>query len=398
MQVTTIGLDIAKNVFQVHAIDAAEKVVVRKQLRRSQVLEFFKALPACLVGMEACATAHYWARELTKLGHQVRLMPAKDVKAYVKRNKNDAADAEAICEAVRRPTMRFVQVKSAEQQGRLMQHRTRDLLMRQRNPTDQCLAGAFGRARHCGCTGERGAQGTAEDLAGERDARLPVDAHASLVVLAAGLHAVQTMMGSIDKRIVIEHRSNEASKRLRSIPGIGIVGATAIAATVPDAKVFRSGRDFAAWIGLVPREDLTGGKQKLGPISKRGDQYLRRILVVGAHAVLKRPRHQPQKYPWVARLLEHRPFRVVAVAVANKMARIAWALLARGMTTLMRNGRDRRSGKPVTGHAMLERALLVGTRSADHIRASSHSGCIATGQASTRKTGRIHGCTRTLRR
>ena len=151
MQITTIGLDIAKNVYQVHAIDAAEKVVVRKQLRRSQVLGFFKALPPCLIGLEACATAHYWARELTKLGHQVRLMPAKDVKAYVKRNKNDAADAEAICEAVRRPTMRFVQIKSAEQQGRLMLHRTRDLLMRQRTRGDQCFAGAFGRARHYVC-------------------------------------------------------------------------------------------------------------------------------------------------------------------------------------------------------------------------------------------------------
>src|ERR1700688_2629791 len=241
MQITTIGLDTAKNVFQVHGIDAVEKVVVRKQLRRGQMLAFFKALPPCLVGMEACATSHYWARELTKLGHQVRLMPAKDVKA-------------------------------------------------------------------------------------------PVDAHASLVVLAAGLQALQTMIGSIERRIIAQHRSDEASKRLRSIPGIGIVGATAIAATVPDPNVFRSGRDFAAWIGIVPRQDSTGGKQKLGPISKQGDQYLRRILVVGAHAVLKRARHQPEKYPWVTRLLARKPFRVVAVALANKMARVAWALLAKGGT------------------------------------------------------------------
>ena len=332
MQVTTIGLDIAKNVFQVHGIDAAEKVVVRKQLRRSQVLEFFKALLPCLVGMEACATAHYWARELTKLGHQVRLMPAKDVKAYVKRNKNDAADAEAICEAVRRPTMRFVQVKSAEQQSRLMLHRTRDLLMRQRTQLINALRAHMAELGIMAAQGREGIKELLRIIGSEQDARLPVDAHTSLVVLAAGLRALQTMIGSIEKRIVAQHRSDEASKRLRSIPGIGIVGATAIAATVPDPKAFRSGRDFAAWIGLVPRQDSTGGKQKLGPISKRGDRYLRRILVVGACAVLRYARHKPEKYPWLTKLLERKPFKVVAVALANKMARIAWALLAKGDT------------------------------------------------------------------
>src|SRR6201997_3067983 len=202
MQVTTIGLDIAKNVFQVHSIDAAEKVVVRKQLRRSQVLEFFKALPACLVGMEACATAHYWARELAQLGHQVRLMPAKDVKAYVKRNKNDAADAEAICEAVRRPTMRYVQVKSAEQQCRLMLHRTRDLLMRQRT---QVINAFRAHLAEVGITAAQGREGIKELLAivaDDRDQRLPVDAHASLTVLAAQLQSVQTMIGALEKRIV----------------------------------------------------------------------------------------------------------------------------------------------------------------------------------------------------
>jgi transposase len=329
MQIATIGLDIAKNVFQVHGIDAGEKVSVRKQLRRGQMLAFFKALPPCLVGMEACATSHYWARELTKLGHQVRLMPAKDVKAYVKRNKNDAADAEAICEAVRRPTMRFVQIKSVEQQGQLMLHRARDLLMRQRTQLINALRAHMAELGIVTAQGREGVKELLKIIASEQDARLPVDAHASLAVLAAGLHALQTMIGSIERRIIAQHRSDEASKRLRSIPGIGIVGATAIAATVPDPKVFRSGRDFAAWIGIVPRQDSTGGKQKLGPISKRGDQYLRRILVVGAHAVLKRARHQPEKYPWVTRLLERKPFRVVAVAVANK-ARVAWALLARG--------------------------------------------------------------------
>ena len=315
MKITTIGLDIAKNVFQVHGIDAAEKVVVRKQLRRGQVLAFFRALPRCLIGIEACATSHCWARELTKLGHQVRLMPA---------------NAEAICEAVRRPTMRFVQIKSVEQQGQLMLHRARDLLMRQRTQLINALRAHMAELGIVAAQGREGVKELVKIIASEQDARLPVDAHASLVVLAAGLQALQTMIGSIERRIIAQHRSDEASKRLRSIPGIGIVGATAIAATVMDPKVFRSGRDFAAWIGIVPRQESTGGKQKLGPISKRGDQYLRRILVVGAHAVLKRARHQPEKYPWVTRLLERKPFRVVAVAVANKMARVAWALLARG--------------------------------------------------------------------
>jgi transposase len=279
MQITTIGLDIAKNVFQVHGIDADENVVVRKQLRRSQVLAFLRTLSPCLIGMEACATAHYWARELTKLGHEVRLMPAKDVKAYVKRNKNDAADAEAICEAVRRPTMRFVRAKSAEQQGQLMQHRTRDLLMRQRTQLINALRAHMAELGIVAAQGREGIKELLTIVASERDARLPVDAHASLVVLAAGLQAVQTMIGSIERRIIIQHRSNEASKRLKSIPGIGIVGATAIAATVPDPRAFRSGRDFAAWIGLVPRQDSTGGKQKLGPISSVLDFDVRLALV-----------------------------------------------------------------------------------------------------------------------
>ena len=316
MQITTIGLDIAKNVFQVHGIDAAEKVIVRKQLRRGQVIAFFEALAPCLVGMEACATSHHWARELTKLGHEVRLMPAKDVKAYVKRNKNDAADAEAICEAVRRPTMRFVRIKSAEQQGQLMLHRARDLLMRQRT---QLINALRAHLAEFGITAAQGREGIKELLAivaQDEGSRLPVDAHASLTVLAAQLQAVQTMIGSIEKRIVAQHRSNEASKRLETIPGIGVIGATTITAVVTDPKAFRSGRDFAAWIGIVPRQDSTGGKQKLGPISKQGDQYLRR------------------------------------------------------------NGRDRRLGKPVRCHARKERVLLFGTRSADHIRASGQSGCI----------------------
>jgi transposase len=330
MQITTIGLDIAKNVFQVHGIDAAEKVVVRKQLRRGQVLKFFASLQPCLVGMEACATAHQWARELTKLGHEVRLMPAKDVKAYVKRNKNDAADAEAICEAVRRPTMRFVRAKSAEQQGRLMQHRTRDLLLRQQTQVINALRAHLAELGIVAAQGREGLKQLLTIIADARDERLPIDARASLIVLAAQLQALHTMIGSIERRIVVQHRANEASKRLECIHGIGVIGASAITATVTDPSAFRSGRDFAAWIGLVPRQDSTGGKQKLGPISKQGDRYLRRILVVGAISVLRRAKLNPEKYPWLTQLLARRPFKVVAIALANKMARIAWALLANG--------------------------------------------------------------------
>ena len=332
MQITTVGLDIAKNVFQVHGIDGDEKVVVRKQLRRGQVMRFFEELPPCLVGLEACATAHYWARELTKLGHEVRLMPARDVKAYVKRNKNDAADAEAICEAVRRPTMRFVRVKSAAQQAQLMQHRARDLLMRQRT---QLINAMRAHMAELGITAPQGREGIKQlvaIIANDEDGRLPVDARASLIVLAAQLEAMQTMIGSIERRIVARHRASPDSRRLQTIPGVGVIGATAIAATVTDPAAFRSGRDFAAWIGLVPRQDSTGGKPRLGPISKQGDRYLRRILVVGAVSMLRRAKLNPQRYPWVTRLLARRPFKVVAIALANKMARVAWALLAKGGT------------------------------------------------------------------
>ena len=332
MQITTIGLDIAKNVFQVHGIDGDEEVVVRKQLRRGQVIRFFQDLSPCLVGLEACATAHYWARELAKLGHEVRLMPARDVKAYVKRNKNDEADAEAICEAVRRPTMRFVQVKSAEQQAQLMQHRARDLLMRQRT---QLINAMRAHMAELGITAPQGREGIKQLLAiiaDDEDTRLPVDARASLIVLAAQLQAMQTMIGSLEKRLVVRHRSNPDSKRLQTIPGVGVIGATAIAATVTDPAAFRSGRDFAAWVGLVPRQASTGGKSRLGPISKQGDRYVRRILVAGAVSMLRRAKLNPERYPWVTRLLARRPFKVVAIALANKMARVAWALLAKGGT------------------------------------------------------------------
>jgi len=332
MQITTIGLDIAKNVFQVHGIDAKEKVVVRKQLRRSKVITFFKAVRPCLIGMEACATAHHWGRELTQLGHEVRLMPARDVKAYVKRNKNDAADAAAICEAVRRPTMRFVRIKSPEQQGQLMQHRTRDLLVRQRTQLINAMRAHLAELGIVAAKGDAGVTELLAIVADKKDTRLPIDARASVIVLATQLEGLGTVIGAIEKRIKSQHRANAASQQVETIPGIGVIGATAIAATVPDPTVFRSGRDFAAWIGLVPRQDSTGGKPKLGAISKQGDRYLRRILIVGAHSVVRRAKENPGKYPWITQLLARRPAKVVAVALANKMARMAWALLAHGGT------------------------------------------------------------------
>ena len=228
MQITTIGLDIAKNVFQVHGIGVGERVVVRKQLRRNQVMAFFEALSPCLIGMEACASAHYWARELTKLGHEVRLMPAKDVKAYVKRNKNDAADAEAICEAVGRPTMRFVRIKSAEQQGQLMQHRMRDLLLRQRTQTINALRAHLAELGITAAQGREGLKDLLAIVADERDERLPINARVSLVVLAAQLQALQRLIGTLEKRIMAQHRASQESRRLATIPGIGVVGATAI--------------------------------------------------------------------------------------------------------------------------------------------------------------------------
>jgi len=329
MQVTTIGIDLAKNVFQVHGVDANERVVFNKPLRRSQVLPFFAKLAPCLIGMEACASAHYWARELKKLGHNVRLMPAKDVMAYVKRGKNDAIDAAAGCEAVRRPTVRTVPVKTPEQQARLMQHRVRDLLIRQRTQAINALRSHLAELGIVAAQGYEGLRVLLAIVADASDTRLPEDARASLSALVAQIASCQAEIGTIDKRLLAQHRKNVDSKRLETIPGIGFLGASAIVATVPDATIFKKGRHFAAWIGIVSREDSTGGKQRLGPISKQGDRYLRRILVTGAFAVLKQARAHPEKYPWVAQLLARKPAKVVALALANKMARVAWAVLTK---------------------------------------------------------------------
>jgi transposase len=332
MQTSTIGIDLAKNVFQVHGVDTAGKVALTKKLRRSQVLALFETLPPCLIGMEACATAHHWARELGALGHDVRLMPASYVKAYVKRSKNDAADAAAICEAVTRPSMRFVPIKSVEQQAALMLHRARDLLIRQRTQLINALRAHLAELGMVAATGRDGVKKLIAIVTGGTEQQLPGPMREALQALIAQLEALLQQIGKLECQIHAQHRASEASRRLETIPGIGVIGATAIAATVTDPTVFKSGREFAAWIGLVPRQNSSGGKERLGSISKQGDRYLRRLLVVGATAVIRHARAHPAKHPWLMRLLARRPAKVVAVALANKMARISWAVLARGGT------------------------------------------------------------------
>ena len=331
MKVITIGIDLAKSVFQVHGVDTAGEVTVRKKLRRAEVLKFFEGLPPCLVGMEARATAHYWAREIGALGHDVRLMPPSYVKAYVRRQKNDAADAEAICEAVTRPTMRLVPVKSAERQGVLVLHRTRDLLVRQRTMLINAIRG------HCaefGMIAPQGAYRASELIEQVRKAEgsvLPELARSALLMLAAQLDALAVQIHALERQLLVWHRQDEASQRLATIPGVGIITATALAASVTDPGLFRSGREFAAFLGLVPRQNSSGGKDRLGRISKMGDGYLRKLLVIGATSVIRRAINNTSATgAWVRSLMERKPARVVTVAMANKTARIAWAVLARG--------------------------------------------------------------------
>ncbi|CCW19630.1 Mobile element protein [Sphingobium indicum BiD32] len=328
-EIVVIGLDLAKNVFQIHAIDAQGQPVVRRQLRRAEVLKFFAKLPPCLVGMEACASAHYWGREIGALGHRVRLMPPAYVKPYVKRGKTDAADAEAICEAVTRPTMRFVAVKSEEQQAALMLHKTRDLLVRQRTMLINALRAHLG---EYGIVKAQGPAGVNSLLALVQEAQdaVPVHAQSALRSIVAQFHALVREIGHLEKQILDWHRHDEVSQRLATVPGIGPITASAIAATVPDASIFRSGRQFAAWLGLTPRPHSSGGKERLGGITKQGDGYLRRLLVVGATAVTRMTRKDRAKQPWLARLLATKPAKIASVALANKTARIAWVIMSRG--------------------------------------------------------------------
>jgi transposase len=330
-EVSTIGLDIAKSVFQVHGVDDAGAVVIRKRVSRTKMLEFFADLPPCLVGIEACPSAHHWGRELQARGHTVRLIPPSYVKAYLKRSKNDANDAAAICEAVTRPSMRFVAIKTKEQQAALMLHRARQLLVRQRTMLSNAIRGHLSELGIVSAKGRNGTGELLEIIENGADSRIPSAARSILKVLATQYSAIGAEIASIGKSILAWHRSCEASLRLEEIPGIGPIVATALVAEIGDWKAFRSGRDLAAWIGLVPKQHTTGGKDKLGSITKQGNRYLRWLLVAGAMAVIRyAQKHGTKKRPWLGRLMERRPTKVAAVALANKIARIVWAIMVHG--------------------------------------------------------------------
>lgn len=328
-QVSMIGLDLAKGVFQVHGIDASGDVLVRRQLRRSQVLGFFAKLAPCVVGIEACASSHYWGRELAALGHEVRLLPPAYVKPYVKRGrKNDATDAAAICEATASKGMTFVPVKTPEQQAGLMLHRARRLLVTQRTMLANAVRSHLAEFGIVEAQGEAGLGRLVAIAVDTSDPSLPAAAREALAMLAAQMKDAEAKIEALDREILAWHRADEASRRLATIPGVGPVIASAIVATIGDPRRFRTGRDFAAWLGLVPSQHSSGGKSVLGPITKMGDRYLRSLLVLGATAMLRRK--NTGYGPWLAGLLSRKPARQASVALANKMARIAWAILAHG--------------------------------------------------------------------
>ncbi len=325
--VSTVGLDLAKNVFQVHCADEKGRCIQSKVIRRSQLLRFFATLKPCLVGMEACGSSHYWARELKLLGHDVRLMAPQYVKAYVKTNKNDAADAEAICEAVTRPGMRFVDIKTEEQQAILLLHRDREGLTRDRTALINRLRATLA---EFGVTAPSGPQRLnrwfREDYSGY-GVRLPGLVERQVERMRTRLRGLESEIAALDVEIDLTSRSNEACQRLEAVPGIGRLTASAVVATVGKGQSFKSGRQFAAWLGLVPRQYSSGGKPRLLGISKRGDGYLRRLLIHGARAVIRHMNPKRAVTGWLAQLSTRAHHNVVIVALANKLARIAWAIL-----------------------------------------------------------------------
>ena len=332
-KIATVGLDLAKNSFSLHAFDEAGNTVLTKDLKRGQVLSFFEKLEPCRVGLEACASAHYWARELIKLGHDARLIPAQRVKAFLPRMKNDAQDAKAIARALRDPEMRFVGVKSVEQQASLMLFKARDLLMGQRTALINALRGHFGEIGIVVPKGAHEVKVLVEMvLQDDQQMRLPQMMRSALKALVSSLRNLEDEIKVLNTAIARQHKTNGKSQNLATVPGIGALTATLLVATVNDPKQFAGGREFAAWIGLVPRRHSTGGKASLGRISKMGNRDLRRLLVVGAHAALYRIKSGKTQSPladWARNLLARKPFKLVAVALANKMARIAWAIMVK---------------------------------------------------------------------
>lgn len=329
MQFIKVGLDLGKRRFHVHGMPASGAAYSR-ELRRGEVEKFFARLAPCVIGMEACATAHYWARRLAGLGHTVRLIPPAYVKAYVRRGKTDAADAAAICEALGRPGLHFVPAKTPAQQAALLAHRVRALLVRQRTTTANALRAHLAEFGIVAPTGGRGLAALLEETASGAASPLPAEALAALAVLKAQYLALEAQIAAAEQLILEQHKRCPTSRRLAQVPGVGPITATAIVASVPDPALFASGRHFAAWLGLTPRLDGTGGQTRLGTITRAGDRYLRMLLVVGATAIVRRARNGDGRLAWFKALLERKSVRLATVAQANKTARILWAMLARG--------------------------------------------------------------------
>jgi transposase len=328
-KITIVGLDLAKSAFQVHGIAGNGERLVRRTLRRSQVLDFFRKLTPCIVGMEACGSAHHWAREIAALGHDVRLMPPAYVKAYVKRNKTDAADAEAICEAVTRPTMRFVPIKSVDQQSAGMVLKARQLLVRQRSQAANALRGHMAELGIVAAMGMASIGKLIGIIRSDGD-NIPLAARIALSEIAAQIEVLTGQIEKLERHVIAAVKADGDARRLTSIPGVGPIIAATVKAIVPDPAGFRTGRDFAAWLGLTPRSNSSGGKERLGRIYKRGNKQLRTLLIVGATSIIKQARRGLALPKWIEALLARRPYKVVAVALANKIARTIWALLVKG--------------------------------------------------------------------
>jgi transposase len=328
-QIIRIGMDTSKHIFQLHGVDAAEQPVLRRKLRRSQVLAFFAKLPPTVIGMEACGAAHYWARELRKLGHEVKLMAPQHVKAYVKRNKNDERDAEGSCEAMSRPTMQFVAVKTEQQQAALMLAGIRQQLIARRTQLSNAIRGY---AAEFGLTTAKGLDKIKPLLAQiAQDESLPELAREMFAIEGREYAQLQVKLKAIEAKLMVWHRANAASRRLAQIPGVGPIGATALVMKTPDPAAFPSGRHFAAWLGLTPKDHSTAGKARLGKITRAGDEVLRSLLVAGATAVIQQVRHgRGHPSPWLVAVIKRKPPKLAAVALANKIARIAWKLMTTG--------------------------------------------------------------------